>query len=110
MTKRLPNIHPGEILAEEFMEPMHVTGYRLAKDTGIDPKRISDIIHRKRSVSADTALRLSKFFGTTAQFWLNLQNSFDLEEKQRELGKALSKIHRYSEEPVASLERHTTRL
>jgi addiction module HigA family antidote len=105
MRKTLPNIHPGEILNEEFMQPLEVTGYRLAKDTGLDPKRISDIIHKKRSISADTALRLSKFFGTTAQFWLNLQNSFDLEEKQKELGKVLAKIHRYSEEAVASVGR-----
>ena len=105
MRKNLPNIHPGDILQEEFMQPLNVTGYRLAKDTGLDPKRISDIIHKKRGITADTALRLSRFFGTTAQFWLNLQNSFDLEEKEKELRRVLTRIHKYSEEAVASVGR-----
>lgn len=105
MRKHLPNIHPGEILHEEFMKPLNVTGYRLAKDTGLDPKRISDIIHKKRGITADTALRLSRFFGTTAQFWLNLQNSFDLEEKEKELHRVLNRIHKYSEETMDSVGR-----
>lgn len=102
MKKTLPNVHPGQILYEEFMQPMNITGYRLAKDTGLDPKRISDIIHKKRGITADTALRLAKFFGTTAQFWLNLQNTFDLEEKEKELRPVLMKIHQYPQDAVTS--------
>lgn len=72
--KRLANIHPGQILSEEFLTPLKITAYRLAKETGISQTRISQILLYKRSVSADTAIRLSKFFGTTPQFWLGLQN------------------------------------
>lgn len=79
---KLPNIHPGEILKEEFLEPMNITAYRLAKETDIPQTRISEIIHGKRSITADTAIRFSKFFGTTAEFWLNLQNLYDLEEEE----------------------------
>lgn len=79
----LPNIHPGEILKEEFLLPMNLSAYRLAKEINIPQTRISEIIHGKRSITADTALRLSKFFGTTAEFWLNLQNLYDLEEVEK---------------------------
>ena len=79
---KLLNIHPGEVLKEEFLEPMNITAYRLAKETDIPQTRISEIIHGKRSVTADTAIRFSKFFGTTAEFWLNLQNLYDLEEEE----------------------------
>ena len=78
--KTLPNIHPGEILKEEFLDPMDISAYRLSKNTGLSETRISQIIHGKRSVTAETALILSLFFGTSADFWLNLQNHFDLEE------------------------------
>lgn len=78
--KTLPNIHPGEILKEEFLDPMGISAYRLSKDTGLSETRISQIIHGKRSITAETALILSLFFGTTADFWLNLQNHYDLEE------------------------------
>ena len=79
---KLPNIHPGEVLKEEFLEPMNITAYRIAKETDIPQTRISEIIHGKRSITADTAIRFSKFFGTTAEFWLNLQNLYDLEEEE----------------------------
>jgi addiction module HigA family antidote len=78
--KRLKNIHPGEILAEEFLVPMNITAYRLAKDIGIPQTRISEILKGNRSVTADTALRLSIYFGNSAKFWLGLQADYDLEE------------------------------
>ena len=79
---RLPNIHPGEVLKEEFLSPMNVSAYRLAKEINVPETRISEIIHGKRAVTADTAIRFAKFFGTTAEFWLNLQNLYDLEEEE----------------------------
>jgi addiction module HigA family antidote len=90
MTKReLPPIHPGEILLEEFLKPMDVTQYRLAKDTSVDPRRINEIVHGSRAITADTALRLGRFFGTSPQFWLNLQAHYDLEVQEMELGDRL---------------------
>ena len=77
--KKLPPIHPGEILIEEFLKPMGISQYRLAKDISVPPRRINEIVHGKRSISADTALRLGRFFGMPPQFWLNLQTRFDLE-------------------------------
>jgi addiction module HigA family antidote len=94
---RLPNVHPGEILLEEFLKPMGVTAYRLAKETSVPQTRISQIIHGKRGLSAETALRLAKFFGTSAEFWLGLQNDYDLEESKRSFDKELIKIRTYSE-------------
>lgn len=94
MRKELSFIHPGEILNEDFLKPMNLTAYRLAKETHLDPKRISEIIHGKRSISADTALRLSKFFGTTPSFWLNLQNHYDLEVKSEQIAKELKTIYK----------------
>jgi len=82
-TIKLPNIHPGEILKEEFLVPMNISAYRLSKETGLSQIRISEIIRGKRSITADTALRLSFFFGTSAEFWMNLQTAFDLEELRR---------------------------
>lgn len=79
--KKLNNIHPGEVLKEEFLDPMEISAYRLSKDTFIPQTRISEIIKKKRRITADTALRLSKYFGTTAKFWLGLQDDFDLEEE-----------------------------
>lgn len=80
MTRRdFPPIHPGEILLTEFLEPLGVTQYRLAKDIGVTPRRINEIVHGRRSITADTALRLGRFFGMEAQFWLNLQNHYDME-------------------------------
>jgi addiction module HigA family antidote len=80
--KKLPPIHPGEILMEEFLEPMGVSQYRLAKDMSVPPRRINEIIHGKRSVTADTALRLGRFLSMSPQFWLNLQTRYDLEVTQ----------------------------
>jgi addiction module HigA family antidote len=77
--KKLSPIHPGEILMEEFLEPMGVSQYRLAKDISVPPRRINEIVHGKRSITADTALRLGRFFGISPQFWLNLQTRYDLE-------------------------------
>ncbi len=77
---KLPNIHPGEILSEEFLKPLGITAYKLSKDLGIPQTRISEILRANRRVTADTALRLGKYFGTTPKFWLGLQDDFDLEE------------------------------
>ena len=85
MAKKLMDpIHPGEILMEEFLKPLGISQYRLAKDISVPPRRINEIVHGKRSITADTALRLARFFGTTDRFWLNLQVRYDLEvEKDR---------------------------
>lgn len=90
--EKLPNIHPGEVLKEEFLEPMGISAYRLAKETFIPQTRISEIINKKRSVTADTALRLSKYFGTSAKFWLGLQDDYDLEEQSKHKKKELEEI------------------
>ncbi len=79
ISKRLPPIHPGEILMEEFLQPMGISQYRLSKDISVPPRRINEIVHGKRSITADTALRLGRFFGMSPQFWLNLQSRYDLE-------------------------------
>jgi len=80
MTKRdFPPIHPGEILLTEFLEPMGITQYRLAKDIGVTPRRINEIVHGRRAITADTALRLGRFFSMEAQFWLTLQTHYDME-------------------------------
>ena len=89
--KELPPIHPGEILIEEFLKPMGISQYRLAKDISVPPRRINEIVHGKRSISADTALRLGRFFGISPQFWLNLQNRFDLEVTEDLLADRLEK-------------------
>ena len=77
--RQLPPIHPGDILIEEFLEPMGISQYRLAKDISVPPRRINEIVHGKRAITADTALRLGRFFGMSPQFWLNLQTRYDLE-------------------------------
>jgi addiction module HigA family antidote len=77
--KHFPPIHPGEILMDEFLTPMEISQYRLAKDISVPPRRINEIVHGKRSITADTALRLGRFFGMSPQFWLNLQTRYDLE-------------------------------
>ncbi len=79
MKKRLAAIHPGEVLSEEFMKPRGITQYRVAKDIHVSPRRINEIVHGTRAVSADTALRLGRYFGVAPQFWLNLQGRYDLE-------------------------------
>jgi len=89
--EKLNNIHPGEVLLEEFMKPMEITAYRLSKDIEIPQTRISEILKGRRRISADTALRLSRYFGNSAKFWLGLQDDFDLEE---ELSKRKSEFQR----------------
>jgi len=89
--KKLPPIHPGEILIEEFLKPMGISQYRLAKDISVPPRRINEIVHGKRSITADTALRLGRFFEISPQFWLNLQNRFDLEITEDLLADRLDK-------------------
>ena len=91
---KLQNIHPGEILLEEFLKPLEISDYKLAKDLRIPQTRVSLILKGKRRVTADTALRLSKYFGTSPQFWLGLQDDFDIEEEKIRLGKELTVIPR----------------
>jgi len=95
--RRIGNIHPGEILLEEFLKPMGITAYRLSKETKIDQTRISEIIHRKRAISVDTALRFAKFFGNSPEFWINLQNHFDIQEKKQKMQMELRKIKPFIE-------------
>lgn len=90
--KTLQNIHPGEILREEFLIPFKVSAYKLSKDTNMPATRISEILHGKRRITADTALRLSKYFGTTPGFWLGLQNEYDLREEKKLIGKEIKSI------------------
>lgn len=90
--EKLNNIHPGEILLEEFLKPMEISAYRLAKETFIPQTRISEIIKGKRRITADTALRLSKYFGTTAKFWLGMQDDYDLEEEKNNKEQEINSI------------------
>ena len=98
---KLPPIHPGEILLEEFLKPMGISQYRLAKDISVPPRRINEFVHGKRSSTADTALRLGRFFSMSAQFWLNLQTRYDLEVTEDLLEDRLA-------EEVHTLEAHLT--
>lgn len=92
MTKpKLAPIHPGEILLKDFLEPMGISQYRIAHDISVPPRRINEIVHGTRAITADTALRLSRYFGTTDRFWLNLQTRFDLEAQKDILGDRLVK-------------------
>jgi addiction module HigA family antidote len=88
---KLPPIHPGEILKEEFLKPMGISQYRLAKDINVPPRRINEIIQGKRSITPDTALRLSKYFGLSERFWINLQAHYDLETEKDRLKDRLNK-------------------
>ncbi len=88
--QRIPPVHPGEILLKDFLGPMGLSQYRLAKDTAMPPRRVNEIVHGKRAVTADTALRLARFFGTSAEFWLNLQGRYDLEVASEALGERLA--------------------
>jgi|SRR5688572_6425565 len=90
--EKLPNIHPGEILAEEFLIPLNITAYRLAKDTSIPQTRISEILKGNRRITADTALRLASYFGNSPKFWLGLQDDFDLEEEMNAKPQVFGKI------------------
>ena len=98
MGKRdFPPIHPGEVLLHDFMEPMGITQYRVAKGIGVSPRRINQIVHGERAISADTALRLSRYFGLTDQYWLNLQALYDLQMAKEQLHGVLDSI-----EPLAA--------
>ena len=90
-TKRLAPVHPGEILAEEFLKPFSLTEYRLAKGLRVPARRINEIVHGKRAITADTALRLGRFFRNSPRFWLNLQNAYDLQVEADRLGSKLSR-------------------
>jgi addiction module HigA family antidote len=94
--KKLKNIHPGEVLLEEFLQPLQITAYRLSKNTAIPQTRISEIIKGNRRITADTALRLSRYFGTTAKFWLGLQDDYDLEEENNSKNEELKNIRHYA--------------
>lgn len=106
MNNRLPNIHPGEILQLEFLEPMNITPYRLSKDIGVGQTRISEILSGKRSVTADTALRLSRYFGNSAQFWLNLQTQYDLRQALEENAEVYNQISKLGVNDVAWVTHH----
>lgn len=98
--QKLQNIHPGEVLREEFLLPLGISQYRLAKEIGVTEARISAICSGKRAITADTALRLAAFFGTSSGFWLGLQAGYDTEEAAKELSGVLAQIHRF--EPMAA--------
>ncbi len=90
-TPKLPPIHPGEVLLADFLEPLALSQYRLAQDMSVPPRRINEIVHGTRAITADTALRLARYFGTTERFWLNLQARFDLETQRDALGPRLER-------------------
>lgn len=93
--KKLKNIHPGEVLSEEFLIPLGLSAYRLSKDVGIPQTRVSEILKGNRRITADTALRLSRYFGNSAKFWLGLQDDFDIEEEEQSKLKELDSIELY---------------
>jgi addiction module HigA family antidote len=90
--ERIPSITPGEILLEEFLTPMNITAYRLAKDTNVPATRISQILKGNRRITADTALRFSRYFGNSADFWLGIQDEYDLREEKKKIASELEKI------------------
>ena len=101
MTK-LRNVHPGEVLFEEFLGPLGISQNRLAREIGVPPRRVNEIVHGTRAVTADTALRLARYFGTSEGFWMGLQADYDLEEARRRLGARLEReVHRHAACPVA---------
>ena len=91
MTKKLAPVHPGDVLLEEFLRPMDITQYRLAKDIGVPPRRINEIVHGTRAISADTALRLARYFGSSERFWLNLQTQYDLDVERDRVGRKIER-------------------
>ncbi len=99
--EKLANVHPGEILLYEFLEPLEISAYRLSKDLKIPQTRISEIVKGRRRITADTALRLSKYFGNSAKFWLGLQDDFDIEEGKENRGNELNEIKQYADKNVA---------
>jgi addiction module HigA family antidote len=98
MAEKLPNVHPGEVLLKEFLEPMGISQNRLARDISVPPRRVNEIVLGKRAITSDTALRLARFFGTSERFWLGLQVDFDLEEAKKVLSDRLEREVR----PLAS--------
>ncbi len=107
--KKLAPIHPGEILSEEFLLPMNITQYRLAKAIGVDPRRIHSIVHGERSITAETALLFSRFFGNSAGFWMGLQSQYDLEVTEDRLSQRLDKLAAYSSADIQSTADRVTR-
>ncbi|MDA8084266.1 MAG: HigA family addiction module antitoxin [Nitrospiraceae bacterium] len=99
--RTLKNIHPGEVLKEEFLEPMGLSVYRLSKETGLLQTRLSQIIKGERGISAETALKLGKFFGVPAEFWMNLQTLYDIEEAQKRYKKDIESIHTFRDSRLA---------
>jgi len=99
--RKLANVHPGEILMFEFLKPLEITAYRLSKDLKIPQTRVSEIIKGNRRITADTALRLSKYFGNSAKFWLGLQDDYDIEEERETKEADFKEIKRYNEKNVA---------
>lgn len=93
--KKLPNIHPGQVLKEEFLIPLNISAYKLSKDLGIPQTRTSEILKGNRRITADTALRLSQYFGTSAKFWLGLQDDYDIEEEKSLKSKELESIKKF---------------
>ena len=98
---KLSNVHPGEVLLYEFLEPLEITAYRLSKDLKIPQTRVSEIVKGNRRITADTALRLSKYFGNSAKFWLGLQDDFDIEEQKQSKASELNNIKHYDAKSVA---------
>ena len=97
MEEKLPPIHPGEILMEEFLKPMNISQYKLAKDISVPPRRINEIVHGTRAITPDTALRLSRYFGLSERFWINMQTRYDIEiEKDRLQDRLDKEVHVYS--------------
>lgn len=103
--RRLPNIHPGEILREEFMQPLGLSSYRLAKELHVTQPRVNDLVLEKRGITADMALRLGAYFGTSPEFWMNLQQSYALEEARRTAGASVRRIRPRSEARAAQAAR-----
>lgn len=93
---KLPNIHPGEVLLEEFLKPMQLSQNKIARAIGVPPRRINEIVQKKRAITVDTALRLARFFGVSESFWMGLQADYDLELARKELGKRLIQIERHA--------------
>lgn len=99
--EKLANVHPGEVLLYEFLEPLKITAYRLSKDLKVPQTRVSEILKGNRRITADTALRLSKYFGTSAKFWLGLQDDYDIEDEKQAKDDELSQIKKYADKNVA---------
>jgi antitoxin HigA-1 len=103
MSTKFAPVHPGEILLEEFLKPFGISQYRLAQDIGVPPRRINEIVHGKRAISADTALRLSRYFGLSERYWMNLQARYDLElEKDRLEGRLEREVRVFSAPTLSS--------